>query len=156
MTAPVTAPKRRGRPPFIWRSDLGREFVEAIAHEKYRNPALITTGRAIRNVLKNQPKFAQLRKYVNRTTRYVEKQLIDVADYYGMHPTIRELIGRTGRLPWLKQNQNRSALTAGEDVLLIALISLDALALAVSENPFDAGTAPAQAEAAKDDEVLEH
>src|SRR5205814_8849696 len=111
----MTSPKRRGRPPSIWRDPtFAYKFVEAVAHEKYRNPALITTGRAIRNDLK-QPEFAQLRKYANGTTRYVEKQLIDVADYFGMHRTTRELIGRTDRLPWLKQNQNRSALAGGED-----------------------------------------
>jgi hypothetical protein len=143
----MTSPKRRGRPPSVWRDPIGYKFVEAVAHEKYRNPALITTGRAIRNVLK-QPEFAQLRKYANGTTRYVEKQLIDVADYFGMHRTTRELIGRTDRLPWLKQNRNRSALAGGEDVLLLALILLDALALAAYQtHPMPA--APLGAETTK-------
>jgi hypothetical protein len=125
----MTARKGRGRPPSIWRSPIGYKFVEAVAHAKYRHPRPITTGLAIKIVLK-QPEFAELRKYANGSTRYLEKQLIDVADFFGMHPTTRELIGRSSRIYW----NRKSATAGGENVLLIALVLLDNLALAVSLN----------------------
>jgi hypothetical protein len=121
----MTAPKRRGRPPSIWRSPIGYKFVEAVAHANYRHTG--TTGMAIKTVLK-QPEFAELRKYAKGSTRYLQKQLIDVADYFGMHPTTRELIGRTSRIYWLKRNHKKSAIAGGEDVPLWALILLDNLA----------------------------
>jgi hypothetical protein len=46
----MTAPKRRGRPPSIWRSPIGYKFVEAVAHAIYRHTG--TTGMAIKTVLK--------------------------------------------------------------------------------------------------------
>jgi hypothetical protein len=102
----MTPPKGAGRPPSIWRSPIGREFVEAVALARYRHPAPITIGRAIKIVLKNDPEFAKLRKYVrNGSTRYLQKQLIDAAEFWQMHPTFRELIGRNSRLFWMKQNQ---------------------------------------------------
>jgi hypothetical protein len=96
----VTARKGRGRPPAIWREAIGYKFVEEVALAKYRDPRPITTGQAILKVLK-QDEFAPLRKYVkNGSTRYLQKQLIDAAESWGMHPTFRELIGRSSRIYW--------------------------------------------------------
>jgi hypothetical protein len=98
----MTAPRKgRGRPPSVWRTEIGWKFVEAVADAKYNHRRLISTPRAIRIALQ-QPEFAQLRKY---STRYLQKQLIDAAEFWGMHPTIRELIGRSSRIYWLRQNQ---------------------------------------------------
>jgi hypothetical protein len=88
----------RGRPPSVWRSELGMKFVEAVALAKYHHSEPITTGRAIRIVLR-QPEFAPLRRYANGSTRYMQKQLVEIAEFFRMHPTFRELIGR-GRIYW--------------------------------------------------------
>jgi hypothetical protein len=85
----------RGRPPLVWRSELGMKFVEAVALAKYRHPHR-STPQAISIVLK-QPDFAQLRKY---KARYLEKQLLDAAEYWGVPPVFRELIGRGSRIYW--------------------------------------------------------
>lgn len=91
----MTARKRRGRPPSIWRDPIGYQFVEAVAHAKYKHTRPMTAGQAIRKVLREQPEFAPLRKYVKKgSTRYLQKQLIDAAEFWGVHPTLRELIGR--------------------------------------------------------------
>jgi hypothetical protein len=95
----MTARKGRGRPPAIWRGPIGYKFVEAVALAKYYHPRAITTGRAIRIVLR-QPEFAPLQTYANGSTRYLQKQLIDAAEFWGMHPTFRELIGRSSRIYW--------------------------------------------------------
>ena len=95
----------RGRPPSVWRSELGMKFVEAVALAKYRSLRPISTPAAIRMVLE-QPEFEPFRKYKGKP-RYLEKQLIDVADYWGMLPVFRELIGRSSRIYWLRQNQKK-------------------------------------------------
>jgi hypothetical protein len=98
----MTARRGRGRPPSIWRGPIGSigyQFVEAVALAKYQHPRSITNRQAILIVLR-QPEFAPLRKYANGSTRYLEKQLLDVAENWGMHPTFRELIGRGSRIYW--------------------------------------------------------
>jgi hypothetical protein len=93
----------RGRPSFIWRSELGMKFVEAVALTKYRSLRPISTPAAIRMVLE-QPDFAELRKY---NAHYLKKQLLDAADYWGTTAAFRELIGRGSRIYWLRQNQKK-------------------------------------------------
>jgi len=95
----MTARKMRGRPPSVWRGPIGYKFVEAVALARYYHPQPITTGRAIRIVLR-QPEFAPLQKYANGSTRYLQKQLVDAAEFWGIHPTFRELIGRSSRIYW--------------------------------------------------------
>jgi hypothetical protein len=90
----MTARKARGRPASIWRGPIGYKFVEQVALAKYHHRQSITTGRAIRMVLR-EPEFAPLRKYAkNGSTRYLQKQLIDAAEFWGIRPSVRELIGR--------------------------------------------------------------
>jgi len=64
----MTARKRRGRPPSVWHEEIGYKFVEAVAHTIYRHPRPMTTGHAIRMVLK-QPEFAPLRKYAKNGSK---------------------------------------------------------------------------------------
>jgi hypothetical protein len=90
--------RKRGRPPSIWRSPIGYNFAEAVAFAKYRHPHR-TNRQAILIVLQ-QPEFAPLQKYANGSTRYLEKQLLDAANFWGMHVTVRELIGRGSRIYW--------------------------------------------------------
>ena len=98
----MTARKGRGRPPSIWRGPIGYKFVEAVAVTKYRSVRPITTAAAIRLALK-EPEFAPLRKYANGSSRYLQKQLIDAAENWGVHPTFRELIGDTKRIYWSRK-----------------------------------------------------
>jgi len=97
----VSARKGRGRPPEIWHESIGWKFVEAVAHTKYNHLHLISTPHAIR-IVQRQREFACLRKYA---PRYLQKQLLDAAEFWGVHPTIKELIGRSNRIYWLRQNQ---------------------------------------------------
>lgn len=87
---------RRGRPPSIWRGPIGYKFVEAVALAKYYSPRPISTPHAISIVLR-QPEFAHLQRY---KVRYLEKQLLDAAEDWGVHPTFKELIGRGSRIYW--------------------------------------------------------
>jgi hypothetical protein len=90
----MTGPRRRrGRPSKIWRGEVGRKFVEAVALARYYSPRPITNSQAIRIVLR-RPEFAPLKKYANGSTRYLEKQLIDAAEDWGVSATFRELIGK--------------------------------------------------------------
>jgi hypothetical protein len=72
-----------------------------------------------------QPEFAPLKKYANGSTRYLQKQLIDAAESWGMHPTFRELIGR-GSPIW---NQKTIVGTPSRDRTAAALAICFLLAL---------------------------
>jgi len=124
----MTARKRPGRPE-IWRTEKGKKFVEAVAIEKYRHDK--TTGAAIKKVLNNQPEFAEFGKYKNR---YIQKQLIDVAEFFGMHPIIRQLIGRSSRIYWNKKTPAGVAAAGVADILLMTLVLGDAYELLEHEN----------------------
>jgi len=98
----IAARRSRGRPPSIWRGPIGYKFLEAVALTKYNHPRPITTPQAIRIVLR-QPDFAPLRKYATRSTRYLEKMLVDTAQNWGptgVHTTFKELIGSGKRIYW--------------------------------------------------------
>jgi hypothetical protein len=75
--------KKRGRPPSIWRSEIGAAFAYAVfqARSKIRpRLELIKTTDAIRKVLR-QPEFAHLKKrYPN--LRYLEKKYQEASDYW--------------------------------------------------------------------------
>src|SRR5262249_35029745 len=102
----MTAPRRwRGRPASVWRTEIGLKFAVAVADTKYRQPSPITTPQAINFVLR-QPEFAHLRKYKNGA-RYLQKQLLDAAEFWGVHPTTRELIGNSRQLYWLIGSRRR-------------------------------------------------
>jgi hypothetical protein len=76
------------------------KFVEAVALAKYYHPSPITNRQAILIILQ-QPEFEPLKKYVkNGSTRYLEKQLLDAAEDWGVHATFRDLIGRGSRNYW--------------------------------------------------------
>jgi hypothetical protein len=93
--------RERGRPPEIWHGSIGWKFVEAVALAKYYHSRPISTPHAIR-IVQRQREFACLRRYA---PRYLQKQLLDAAEFWGVHPTFKELIGRSNRIYWLQQNQ---------------------------------------------------
>jgi hypothetical protein len=90
----TTARKRRGRPPFLWRSEAGKAFVNAVfAIQSEHHP--IKTAKAIRRVLYENPEFAYLDKQYS--PRYLEKKFQEVADssaYWRLGKKYRKTIYR--------------------------------------------------------------
>jgi hypothetical protein len=79
MTA---ARKKRGRPPFLWRSKAGEAFVNAVfVIQSDRHP--IKTAAAIRCVLK-KPEFACLKEQYP-DARYLEKKFQEAADFWNAY-----------------------------------------------------------------------
>jgi hypothetical protein len=108
----------RGRPPSVWRTEIGWKFVEAVALTRYESVRPITNGTAIRIVLE-RPEFARLKKYANGKTDYLQKQLLDAAESCPwMSPTTRELIGR-GTPVW--NIHRKSTFSASWDGLFLML-----------------------------------
>lgn len=93
--------RARGRPPSVWRTEIGWKFVEAVALTKYYSVRPISTPAAMRIVLQKS-EFAGLRKYANGSSEYLQKQLIDAAESmpWRINPALRELIGRGSRIYW--------------------------------------------------------
>jgi hypothetical protein len=89
----TTARKKRGRPPFLWHSEAGKAFVNAVfAIQSKRHP--IKTAKAIRRALYENPEFAYLDKY---PPRYLEKKFQEVADssaYWRLGKKYRKTIYR--------------------------------------------------------------
>jgi hypothetical protein len=71
----MTTPKKRGRPPFLWHSNVGEAFVDAVRivmRDRQIGPAA-----AIRSVLK-KPEFTYLDDRYDR--RYLQKKFQEISD----------------------------------------------------------------------------
>jgi hypothetical protein len=82
----MTAPKRRGRPPFIWLTKPGKAFAAAVSEVKHKRYPIKTTA-AIIAVL-TQPEFKYLKQQY--PLRYLEKKYQEILNSNPMSRLLKE------------------------------------------------------------------